>query len=308
MSLAISILPILLAIFFGYLIAVSGLLPRDKWEGINTLNFRVLIPAMLVHSIAVSDLSSIASRAWVWAMLLTLALSAAVVLALRPLFSRERLPNAAFTTLFQAVTRWNAFIALAAAEQFIGTGGLALLALGMAIMVPIINIGNIVVLVTFGSGRADFAAVARSILQNPLVIGCAVGLAVNLSGVQLPDPLLKSIDLIGRAALGMGLLAVGAGTVLTRLLDTTWRVWLGVLLRLILCPLAFLGLALLLQLRQEEALAGALMFAVPAAANGYVIAQRMGGDADLYADILTWQTVLSLGLLPLWAILVHWAF
>jgi predicted permease len=55
-------------------------------------------------------------------------------------------------------------------------------------------------------------------------------------------------------------------------------------------------------------LAGVLIFAVPAAANGYVVAQRMGGDADLYADILTWQTILSLGLLPLLAFIVHQIF
>jgi len=39
-----------------------------------------------------------------------------------------------------------------------------------------------------------------------------------------------------------------------------------------------------------------------------VVAQRMGGDADLYADILTWQTILSLGLLPLLALIVHQMF
>jgi predicted permease len=308
MSIAVSILPILLTILCGYLIAASGILPRGKWDGINTLTFRILIPAMLVHSIAVSDLSGMASGAWIWALLITLAATATAVLALRAVVSPVSLPNPAFTTLFQATTRWNAFVALAAAEQFIGTDGLALLALGMAIMVPIINIGNIVVLVAFGTARADIAAVVRSTVQNPLVIGCAIGLTVNLTGIALPDPLLDSIGLVGRATLGMGLMAVGAGIVLERLFASSWKVWLGVGLRLVFCPLVFAILALGLQLHLDEALAGVLMFAVPAAANGYVIAQRMGGDADLYADILTWQTVLALGCLPAWAIAMHWLF
>ncbi|MEZ5912796.1 MAG: hypothetical protein R3D84_11700 [Paracoccaceae bacterium] len=38
----------------------------------------------------------------------------------------------------------------------------------------------------------------------------------------------------------------------------------------------------------------------PDATNGYVVAREMGGDADLYADILVWQTVLALLSLPFW--------
>ncbi len=305
MSTALSILPVLLTILAGYLIAALRVLPRDLWASINTLNFRVLIPATLIHSIAVSDLSGIASGAWVSALLITLAVAALVVLALRFVLSPAALPNPSFTTIFQTTTRWNAFIALAAAEQFIGTTGIALLALAMAVLIPIINVGNIVVLATFGSARVSFGAVVRSILQNPLVIGCAIGLLINLSGMQLPGPLLSAIELVGRAALGMGLLAVGAGIVLTRLLETSWRTWLGIALRLVMVPLIFAVLAVVLRLQLDEALAGVLIFGVPAAANGYVVAQRMGGDADLYADLLTWQTILSLVVLPLWAIAIQ---
>lgn len=304
-SATIAILPILFTILAGYLIAALRIVPRDKWDGINALNFNILIPATLIYSIAVSDLSGIASGTWIWALLLTLAVAAAVVLALRFLVGPDRLSNPRFTTLFQATTRWNAFIALAAGEQFIGSNGIALLALAMAVLIPIINVGNIVVLAAFGKVRASFRAVLSSILQNPLVIGCAIGLLINLTGMDLPGPLLSAVDLVARAALGIGVLAVGAGIALNRLVNTSWQVWLGVTLRLVLVPLVFVVLAASLRLSLDEALAGVLIFGVPAAANGYVIALRMGGDADLYADLLTWQTILSLALLPVWAMVVQ---
>jgi len=76
-------------------------------------------------------------------------------------------------------------------------------------------------------------------------------------------------------------------------------------LRLGLSPGVFIVLAIIFELNVSETLAGVLIFAVPAAANGYIVAQRMGGDADLYADIMTWQILLSLALLPAWAALVH---
>jgi predicted permease len=37
----------------------------------------------------------------------------------------------------------------------------------------------------------------------------------------------------------------------------------------------------------------------PAALNGYIIAKQMGGDADPYVDVLTWQTLLCLIVLPI---------
>jgi malonate transporter len=73
------------------------------------------------------------------------------------------------------------------------------------------------------------------------------------------------------------------------------------LLRPLLAPAVFAAIAATLGLSPEQTLAGVLVFAAPAASNGYIVAKQMGGDADLYADVLTWQTVLSLAVLPLWA-------
>lgn len=305
MLLALSVLPIILTITVGYLVVISGILPREGWEGTNTLNFNILIPATLVHAIAGADLSHLTSVAWIAALLATLGVVAGAAVALRFLINPTVLPNSAFTTLFQTTTRWNAFIALAAAQQFIGANGIALLALGMAILIPTINVANIVVLVTFGTARTSAAQVVSSIVRNPLVIGCVVGLLINMTGLQLPAPVMGALDLISRAALGMGLLAVGAGIALTRLLEWSWEVLAGVVLRLVLGPVVFIALAMVFGLNVSETLAGVLIFAVPAAANGYIVALRMGGDADLYADIMTWQILLSLALLPVWAALVH---
>ena len=217
---------------------------------------------------------------------------------------QDNLPNAAFTTLFQTTTRWNAFIALAAAELLIGEKGLVLIAAAMAVLIPLINVANIIILAGFGTAKASPYKILSMIAKNPLVQACFLGIAINLSGVPLPAPITQTLDLIGRAALGVGLLAVGAGIDPARLLRNSSALWLGVLLRLVLCPALFLALAFWMGLGTTEKLAGVLVLAVPAASNGYIVAKQMGGDANLYADILAWQTVLSMLLLPLLAVLI----
>ncbi|MDC0136715.1 AEC family transporter [Sulfitobacter sp.] len=222
-----------------------------------------------------------------------------LLLSLR-LLPKTMLDNPAFTSLFQGGVRWNAFVALAAAEQFLD-GGLAVLAVAIAVLIPMINITCIVVLAAFGPSKASVAKVLNTLVRNPMVQACVIGLMLNFSGMSLPVPVVEALDMIGRGALGVGLMAVGAGISLRRLTRLDWRVCLGVVMRPIAASSIFVMFGLWIGLPAAQVFAGVLVFAAPAASNGYIVAKQMGGDADLYADIMTWQVVVSLLALPFWA-------
>ena len=300
MSLALSVLPLVIIIACGYLLAKTNTLPKADWKGIETLSFRVLIPAVLILAITRTDLSFERFGGVMIALVLTWAAVVGLALALR-LIPRTRLGNPAFTTIFQVGTRWNAFVALAAAEQFIGTQGLGVMAVAIALLIPTINVSCIVVLSAFGPTSTTLSGIVRFVAKNPLVHACVCGLAIYFSGIILPTPVVETLDMIGRGALAVGLLAVGAGISLRRLARWEGKVGAGVALRPLIAPCIFAGLAMALSLSPAQTLAGVLVFAAPAASNGYIVAKQMGGDADLYADVLTWQTLLCLVTLPVWA-------
>ncbi|WP_127104019.1 AEC family transporter [Pararhodobacter zhoushanensis] len=302
MTYILATLPVLALILAGYLLVRLDVIPRAQWQGIDTLAFRLLIPAMLIRAIALSDLSRVTHGPFVPALLITLALLAALVLALKALSPGMSAP--VFTTLFQAATRWNAFIALTAAEQLAGPEGQLWLAVAMAVTVPVINVVNIGVLSLWGTGSSGPVAVLSMIVRNPLMQACLIGLALNLSGLPMPEVLMTTLDLVGRAALAVGLLAVGAGLMPARLFQASAPMVTGILLRPVVAPALFVGVALVLGLEPSAVLAGALVFVVPAASNGYILARKMGGDAELYAAILTWQTLLGVALIPVLAIVV----
>ncbi len=302
MALAFSILPIVLTILCGHVLARTGILPRGDWAGIETLCYRLLIPVMLIKFIALSDLAMSEFGPMILLIFFVMTVGGLCILALRMFITEVKLPNPTLSTLFQTTTRWNAFIALAAAELFIGVNGVALIAYAMAALIPVINVANIVVLSAFGTTKVSVRGIIILVLKNPLVQGCAIGIAINLSGISLPEPAVQTLDLIGRAALGLGLLAVGASIDIARLFKSSQPLWLGIVFRLIFGPVLFLTVAHIMDLGQVETIAGVLVLAVPAASNGYIVAKQMGGNSDLYADILAWQTVLSMLLLPLVAI------
>ncbi len=301
MDLALAILPILLTLLTGYLLVAAKMIPKADWPAIETLSFRLLIPVILLRLISQVDFDGVGVGPFALTLGVTVAGISAVALALR-LLPKHVLPNPPFTTLFQSTSRWNGFVGLAAAELFLGPEGTALIALAMAVLVAPLNVVNVTVLAGFGPGVTSAKRIIMGIVKNPLVQGGALGLLINLSGFDIPKPIDDTLELIGRAALGVGILAIGAGISLRRLLLPHWRTLLGLLLRPGLSSGLLLLIAPIFGLTPEQTLAGIFVFGVPAATNGYVVARQMGGDADLYADVMTWQTLLSLIWLPVAAI------
>ena len=169
----------------------------------------------------------------------------------------------------------------------------------MAILVPLINIINVMVLAFFGPAPARGLPIASMILKNPLLQACAIGIVINLSGISLPTFALQTLELITGAALGVGILAIGAGVSAERLIQRSSALGFGVIFCMVLSPEIFLSVAAGLGLGQTEVMTGIVIMAVPTASNGYILAKKMGGDAALYADILAWQTILSMLTLPL---------
>lgn len=298
MGAIVVIFPVALTIFTGWAARRSGLVAKDAWPGIETLSFRILIPAILIFAISGADLTLSRIGPLAIALVATLCVIGCLVLLVRVFASRDQIGNPALSTLFQTSTRWNAFVSLAAADLMGGVDGVLLIAVAMAVLVPIINVSNILVVATLVAADAGWRRVLKTVATNPLIIACAIGLTVNLGFGGLPDILSAGFEIVGRAALAVGLLCVGAGIEIRRFLTVTWRVVLGLIMRPTLAPAIFLGLGLMLGLSTPELTAGVLVMAVPAASNGFIVARAMGGDAELYADLLAWQTLVTLIVLP----------
>lgn len=298
MGMAVAIIPIIFVVAAGYFSVKTNLIPREHWKGIEILGFRVLIPAIIVHSIYLSDLSVSRVGPFIWILLTAFILTGLLALSFRFVAATTRLSNPRFTTLFQTATRWNAYIALAAGTQILGDKALVLISVAMAFIIPLINVINIVVLSTFGDGRVKFSAIFLNVLKNPLVIACLVGLGLNLGGIILPKQVLTGIEIISKGALAVGLLAIGAGIDFSRLFSASYALAAGVITRIAVCPAIFVYLGHVYGLTQDQLICGILICSVPAATNGYIVAKQMGGDADLYACILTWQTVFAAFSIP----------
>lgn len=301
MDLALAILPIFLLLAAGYGAAQTGLVPQHHWPAIEIFTYRLLIPVVLIEALLDADLSPTRIGPLAICLLLTFATMTALLLMLRRALPPGRLPNSRFTTIYQTSVRWNAFIAFAAADLIVGAASRSLVVVGIAVLIPTINIVAIVVLASFGPETRNARQVALTVARNPMVLGSAIGLALNLLALPIPAPVRDTLAAIGDGSLGIGLLVLGAGVSLRRLVSLTPALWTAVAARQLLSPALFILFALPFGLTPDQLFIGALIVSVPAATNGYIVAKQMGGDASLYADVMTWQVVVSMVAIPLLA-------
>jgi hypothetical protein len=78
--------------------------------------------------------------------------------------------------------------------------------------IPAVNVMTVAVHSRWGEGQnPSLRGVGRSLLTNPLLVACVLGLAINLSGLELPPSVMDVLAIIGRGALGVTLMCVGAG-------------------------------------------------------------------------------------------------
>jgi predicted permease len=222
----------------------------------------------------------------------------ALLLAVYPLARAHGISDASYSSVFQTSSRWNGFIALAIAEKLAGVEGLALVALVMAVIVIPLNLINVAMMVWFGTGTRSFGLLARRIIGNPLILGCLGGILVGALPFGIYPPMEQAIDLVARSALGLGLVMIGAGLMVTDALRPTPALILPVVLKLLVFPVIMIGLALGFGLGGETLIILALCAAVPTAMNGFVLARQMGGDAPLYAAVAMLQTIASFLTIP----------
>src|SRR5438045_383403 len=165
-------------------------------------------------------------------------------LALRPLLARCAVDGPAFTSIFQGATRWQTYVALAVVANLYGELGLALASVAMLALIPLVNVLSVAVLAHYASPeRQSVRRIAMTVMRNPLIWACVIGLAINVSHLPLPRIWHEVAEALGRSSLAIGLLVTGAGLHLKGLLRPSVGATIGVAFKLVLMPVLALLLA-----------------------------------------------------------------
>ena len=305
-GLILGIVPVFVLIATGYGLRKSNFLPDATWRPIEKLSIHLLYPGFLIPAIWNADLSGGSAGAAGASAVIAVLIVATVTLLSKPLMTVD---GPAFTSVLQGVIRWNSFVFLPVIQSVFGAEGLALAAVMIAAIIPVTNIVCVVALARWGADQRGTRPLelARAVFSNPILLACLIGLALNFAGVPRLTGISETLELLGGAALPLGLIVAGAGLSFAEVARRKWTV-IGVsFVKLVIMPPLMWGLCVLLggdELAQGVAL---LCGAAPGAAASYMLARQMGGDAPLMAGIVALTTVGSALTIPILLALFHLA-
>jgi malonate transporter and related proteins len=269
-------------IAMGYVLRRFWLGP-EAWVTIEKLVYFVLFPCLLFFSVmsASFDIQAAGRFALGGPFIIV---SAFILGLLGVWFSK--LGRVDFSAGLQTAYRFNSYIGLALASRLGGQSAVTLLAILLAVGVPLCNI-----LAVTSMSKGGRLGALLDVLKNPLIIGTGLGIAAQLTGVAVPQPVMQTLERLAQGAVSLGLLAVGAGLMFSGL-KGNWMVsawWLGI--KLVVSPVMAVAYAHFTGLNSEQSLVLLVFSAIPSASSAYILAARMGGNAPLVACLISLSTV-----------------
>ncbi|MGU7780804.1 AEC family transporter [Burkholderia sp. PU8-34] len=294
-AILLALTPVALLVAFGYGLRRTRFVADTFWPQAERLSYYVLLPALFAHGLASARLQSLAVFPLAGALVGSTVAVAALLLLVRPFV---RVDGAGFTSVFQGAVRFNNYVGTALAAGLFGATGIALAAVCVAAIVPTVNLMCVLVFARYGSMRVGAAALARQILSNPLVVACALGIAMQAGGVTFPAAVEPAVRALGAASMPLGLLCVGAALKFDAVRAWMQPVCIASAFKFMVMPvLTFVaGHAFGLT---DVALTVALLFqALPTSSASYIMARQLGGDAALMAGITAFQTLAAALAMP----------
>lgn len=297
-DISLGLAPVFLLIVIGYGLKRTAWLPDAFWPAAERVTYFIFFPALIINNTAKANLAGIQILPMVVALVVPIFLVTGMALAMRPLLATD---GRSFTSVIQGNIRPNTYVGIAGAVALFGEPGLTLTALALACCVPTVNVIAVMALLRYapapGKSSRWHGAIAP-IIRNPLIISPLLGVALNMSGIGSPPVIGSLLEILGRAALPVGLMAVGAGLDLSALRPVRRLVVMTTATKLALMPILTFGMCLMLGLEAQTTAVCVMYAALPCSASSYVLARQMGGNAELMAGIITATTLAAMVVIP----------
>lgn len=295
-DIAAALIPVFLVIAVGWGMRRMDFPGDAFWPMAERVTYFVIFPCFIVSTLTSADLSGFNAGPMTLGLLTGVAAMTALVAATRHLFGFS---GPQYTSVFQGAIRWNGFVALATIATLYGKPGLALAAVSFGVLVPIANLLCVYTLKRHASHEPlTFRELTLSLAGNPLLIACAIGIAINALGVPVPGPIGETIHTIGVAAVPLGLLAVGASLDLGAARQTSVALAYTSVLRLAVMPLLMFAACTFWGVTGMPRAVAVICGATPTATSAYILARQLGGDATLMANLITATTLAAIVTMP----------
>jgi predicted permease len=288
--------PLFALIATGFVAGRVRLLGRDGSGALNVFVTWFALPALLFSAIANVRLSEVLNLPFIAAFGLVLIIVFGIGMLMARLASGARLAHMSLHGLGAAYGNVG-YIGIPLCLYALGPQGAvpaaAATCLGGAFL---LTFATVLIETDLQAGRGVWRTVWRvlaAVARSPVLIAIALGGVVSASGVPVPAPLQRFLDLIGAAAAPCALFAIGLFLSDTSIRTNLREVGLVTIAKVLLQPLVALAIVpWFLPLDSVWAQAALLMAALPTASNAFVLARQY----DIFVEETSTTVLLSTAL------------
>ncbi len=292
---------IFVVVFIGYVVARTGVLGESGGLVLGRMVFFVATPALLFDTLARADLSVIFSP--------TLAITAVGALLVGALYlvialtiTKRTVPEATIGALAASYVN-AANLGIPIAVYVLGDASFVAPLLLFQIMIYS-PLALTILDVSTSSRGTSLVGVVAAPFTNPIVLAGLAGLALAVTGLSLPDPVMQPFALLGGASVPGALLAFGMSLQGVRVLERgagpRRDVALATFLKMAVLPVLTYVLARWVwRIDGHDLFAVVVIAALPTAQNVFIYATRYGRGTVLARDTAFVTTLVSVPVIAL---------
>ncbi len=285
------IVPIFLLVGLGIVLRKWNIADEVFGQKATTVVFRLVLPVMIFQDIATSDIGTNFDGRLLLFAVISVVIMFVLAWTLSHVVTRDNRRRAAFS---QGSFRANyAILGLPLTKALFGEAAGANGTVILAVSMVLLNIFSVICLESFLNREGGLKSTLRGIAKNPIIIAAVLGTAAYLCKLRMPVAIDKTISHISDMCVPLSLITIGVSMRYANLKETWSLALLASAIKTVITPLLFLVPALLLGVRGEGLGTLFVFWASPAAVAGYAMTRNMGGDYDMYGNIIVFSTALS---------------
>ncbi len=289
-----TVTPVFIIILLGIVLKKAGIIDDRFVSASSLLVFRISLPALIFTGISKTDFREIFSWRVILIMYGGILFSFVLAWFISVITVKERNQRGPFV---QGSLRGNTVIVgLALVLNVFGEQGVAEASIIVAFIVPLFNILSVIALTVpmHRGGMDSYKKIALNLATNPLIIAIIISLPFSIFSVNLPELIDISLSYLARMTLPLALIGIGGSLSFKSLKNNLLLSAAASFIKIVIVPVAVLSAGLVAGVSGSSLGIMFVISATPAAISSFVMAEAMGNDSQLAANIIVLSTLGSI--------------
>ena len=295
------VFPIFFMMSVGYLIRKLNMVDDHSLTIMNKLVFRVFMAILLFVNVSKMDIGALVDIQNLTLILLLYGVITSMVLFYFLIYRKTVSDINKVPVMIQGSYRANLILfGIPMATALYGENGAGIISIAIAGAIPLFNLLAILILEGYANKNASKKKLVISVLKNPLIISCFLGIMFVVLGIKIPNLLLNPLVSMGGVATPLAFIILGATLRFSSLIKNLKFIFVASFMKLIILPLVAILLGIKFGFVNEHLLAILGATGSPIAIASFIMVKEIGGDENLAAELIVSSSVLSIFTLFIW--------